>query len=287
MKVSIFPDQIALNAGPVLNAFVDSLVTDPNIEVVKNDISADVAVIWSLLWSGRMANNKKVWDIFRSQDKPVIVLEVGCLQRNITWKIGLNGVNRDAEFGNENSGDTRVNQLDLKLKPWKENGQYIIICCQHGASQQWRDMPSVQDWTLNIIDELKKHTNRKIIIRPHPRFKVIPKYNYNNVLIANPKHIAGTYDDFNFNEALENCWAVINYSSNPAIQAVLAGVPVFVSNHSYAYPMGHDINDLSKIETPVKPDRKQWLNNLSYTEWTVDEIREGLPWNRLKNYIRP
>ena len=32
------------------------------------------------------------------KNKPVIVLEVGGLKRNLTFKIGINGVNRDADF---------------------------------------------------------------------------------------------------------------------------------------------------------------------------------------------
>jgi hypothetical protein len=36
--------------------------------------TCDVAVIWSVLWQGRMAGNKKVWDDFRSQGKPVVVV---------------------------------------------------------------------------------------------------------------------------------------------------------------------------------------------------------------------
>jgi hypothetical protein len=50
------------------------------------DNTCDVAVIWSVLWQGRMAGNKKVWDDFRSQGKPVVVLEVGGLLRNIPGK---------------------------------------------------------------------------------------------------------------------------------------------------------------------------------------------------------
>ena len=30
------------------------------------------------------------------------------------------------------------------------------------------------------------------------------------------------------------------------------------------------------------PDRKHWLNKLSYCEWYIDEIEKGIPWRRLK-----
>ena len=33
------------------------------------------------------------------------------------------------------------------------------------------------------------------------------------------------------------------------------------------------------------PDRQQWANKLSYTEWWIDEIAKGLPWNRIKKRL--
>jgi hypothetical protein len=30
------------------------------------------------------------------------------------------------------------------------------------------------------------------------------------------------------------------------------------------------------------PDRQKWTNKLAYTEWFEDEIRQGLPWKRIK-----
>ena len=83
--------------------------------VVYNDPSADINVIWSVLFNGRMAGNKAVWD----QQKPTIVLEVGGIKRGTTWKVGLNGINRDAYFGPSGNDNTRASELGLKLSPWK------------------------------------------------------------------------------------------------------------------------------------------------------------------------
>jgi hypothetical protein len=66
----------------------------------KSADNADVAVIWSVLWRGRMEQYKKIWDRYRSQGKPVVV-EVGGLRRNKSFKIGINGINRDADFANQ------------------------------------------------------------------------------------------------------------------------------------------------------------------------------------------
>ena len=86
---------------------------------------ADVNVIWSVLFNGRMSPNKHIWSSCRKKNKPVIVLEVGGIKRGTTWKVGLNGINRDAEFGSNNMDSSRASEQGLLLKPWKSDGQFI------------------------------------------------------------------------------------------------------------------------------------------------------------------
>ena len=97
MKFSLYTHNGALNSKPVFEAFAQG-VSNLGHEVTYNSTDADVAVIWSVLWHGRMSANKNVWEHFVRQGKKIIVLEVGALHRGITWKVGINGINRDAIF---------------------------------------------------------------------------------------------------------------------------------------------------------------------------------------------
>ena len=72
---------------------------------------------------------------------PTVVLEVGGIQRGTTWKVGINGINRDGSFGPSNNNRSRVQQLGLNVKPWRSDGKYILICGQHDKSLQWQNMP--------------------------------------------------------------------------------------------------------------------------------------------------
>jgi hypothetical protein len=69
------------------------------------DMDADVAVIWSCLWNGRMAPNKIVYEEYRRQGKPVIILEAGALKRNITWKIAVNNITTEGHYGHTENLD--------------------------------------------------------------------------------------------------------------------------------------------------------------------------------------
>ena len=283
MKFSLWTNNGAINSKPVFSAFATSLHNNGH-DVLYNDMAGDIHVIWSVLWYGRMAPNKIVWDEAKRQGKRVIVLEVGGIQRGATWKVGLDGINREAIFGSTGNGSDRAEKLGLKLKPWKYNNEQgdIIIACQHAKSHQWRNQKSVQTWVFESIELLRQHTNRKIIVRSHPR-DPIPgiQHEFKNVRLQVPSHVPNTYDDFDFDPS--DAYGVVNWASNPATQAVMQGVPVFVGPDSLAFDVG--CTNLASINAPVMPDRTQWLNDIAYTEWTLDEIEQGIPLNRLTSFI--
>jgi hypothetical protein len=277
MKFTLFKEYGALNSKPVFDAFEKSLI-DAGHRVLDDDMHADVAVIWSVLWNGKMVGNKPIWDYFRKTSRNVIVLEVGGLQRGTTWKVGLNGINNDAYFGPAGNDNSRAAQLGLILEPWRSNGGPIYICCQHNKSLQWVNMPTIDAYLSASINTIQQHTDREIIIRPHPRCPI--SYNnseYKNVSIQQPRLINGSYDDYDLQ--YRDAWSVVNWSSNPGVEAVRKGVPAFVGPSSLACDVASQ--DLTQIEKPLMPDRQQWLNDLAHTEYTVAEIAQGIPLNRL------
>ena len=89
MRVAYFPNSSALNSAPVLEAMLSSLRRAGH-RLEENSVDADCAIIWSVLWYGRMAPNKAMYEHYRSQGKPVIVVDVGTLHRDVTWKIAVN-----------------------------------------------------------------------------------------------------------------------------------------------------------------------------------------------------
>ena len=106
MKIEIWPQYGPLNSKPIFDAFIKSLQeAGEQLYINKGADNADVAVIWSVLWRGRMQEYHRIWNDYRNRGKPVVVLEVGGLRRNKSFKIGINGINRDADFANQNFDD--------------------------------------------------------------------------------------------------------------------------------------------------------------------------------------
>jgi hypothetical protein len=172
-------------------------------QIIEASYDADAALIWSVLWNGRMSRNQNVWKHYRSKNKPVIVIEVGGLVRNVTWRLSINGITRSAIFPKVEKLDyNRPKMLNLSILPW-HTGDYVLICGQHGKSEQWVNMSPMNEYFKQTVLDIRKHTNRPIVIRSHPRFRENIFFNVdkeffdqNKIEWNIPKHIQKTYDSF-------------------------------------------------------------------------------------------
>jgi hypothetical protein len=281
MKFSLWTNHGALNSKPVFDAFANG-AKSLGYDVAWNDPVSDVDVIWSVLWNGRMAKNKDIWDRNLAQSKPTLVLEVGGIKRGTTWKVGLNGINRDAYFGPGDNDSTRSSSLGLSVKPWRTNGEFILIAGQHEKSEQWRNQPRMSRWVMETIESIQAQTDRPILFRPHPRCRLEAiETQYKNVYRQEPRQIPGSYDDFDM--GFDNVYCTVSWTSNPGIHSVINGIPAYTSTSSLAWPVS--IKSLTNLDNPLLPDRQQWLNDYAWTEFTVEEISQGLPLKRLTNKL--
>ena len=272
--------QTALNAKPVLSAFLQSC-HGQGIRAVENSLDADAAVIWSVLWNGRMLKNKEVYEHYRQQGKPVIIIDVGALHRNITWKIAINNINAFGIYGHtENLDYDRPKKLNIKINPYVKKSDAILIAAQHSKSLQVSNLQSVKQWISDTVADLRKFTDREIVVRPHPRSPLaLLSFPEKNVLVKQPVLLPSTYDSFNIDY---NYYAVVNYNSGPGIQSALNSCPTIVDSSSLAYPVS---NNIKNIDNLVDKDRQQWLVEIAHTEYTVNEIADGLWFKRLEQYL--
>jgi len=276
MRFKIYRENGALNSGPILDAFAAGLTRQGHTIVNNNE---DVGVIWSVLWQGRMRPNKAIYESFRKLNKPIIIIEVGNLKRGITWRICLNHINGLGKFGNEIDLDPQRPQLlNISLQPIKDRRKgEILIACQHSASLQWDTQPSIEEWVRQTISQIKKYSTRKIVVRPHPRSPIREKFV--DAVIELPRKIENSYDDFNIDY---NYHCVINHNSGPAVQAAINGTPIICDSSSLAFSVSEKWENL---ENPQLLDREDWFLKLTHTEWTVEEIAQGIPIKRLEKDI--
>lgn len=276
IKFKLYRQFGALNSKPVFDAFETGIKLLGH-QIVDN--GEDVPVIWSVLWNGRMAPNKDIYYSSRSVGKPVVILEVGNLKRNHTWRICVNHTTGLGYFGNDKDLDSdRPKKIGINLNDYREKRKpEILIATQHYKSQQWDGQPSIDQWLQELILKIRENSDRKIIVRPHPRSGL--RLSGKNYKIQTPKKIASTYDNFDIDYDY-HCF--INSNSGPAIQAAIDGSPIVCDVSSLAYPVS---TRLENIENPILPDRDDWLINLCHTEWFIEEISRGIPLKRIENFL--
>jgi len=171
--------------------------------------------------------------------------------------------------------------LGISLKPWRKDGNHILICLQRNGGWSMRGL-NVMDWLNKTIAEIRKYSpTRPIIVRAHPGDKKSRTYlriNQPNVQISRAPRLT---DD------LKNAWATIVYNSSPAVASSIEGVPVFLTDpqpqHSQAFAVSN--TDISKIENPNMPERQEWIEKLSMCHWNFDELKNGSAWKFFRNYV--
>lgn len=272
MHFRLYREYGALNSPPVFDAF------EQGARSLGYGISmsgASIPVIWSVLWKNRMSGSQQV---YRTNPNSIII-EVGNLIRGTSWRIGLRNINALGIFGNDRDLDpSRPEKLGVFLGAVQQTRRpEILIACQHQDSLQWQGQPSMAQWVENTVKEIRKYSDRKIVIRPHPRSPISVKIP--GVEIELPNKISGSYDDFDIDY---NYHCVVNYNSGPSVQAAIHGVPIICDNTSLA---GEISEKMENIENPRLPDRQDWFLKLCHTEWTVEEIRAGIPLKRLERLI--
>lgn len=275
-SVAIFPSQSALNSTPVLTA-MRSALKQAGVQVQENHRDSDAALIWSVLWHGRMKANREIYEHYRARGRPVIVVDIGALYRGDTWKVAVNHVNRQGYYGHEQDLDwDRPLKLKISLAQPVGTQPHICIAAQHERSLQVADLPAQGEWVMQQIQAVRNWSDRPILVRPHPRSPLrLPRLPA-GVIIEQPRPVANTYDSFNMHF---DCHAVINHCSGPGIQAAIAGCRPVVSEQSLAWPVSVQLQD---IERPYHVDRDRWLVEICHTEYTLEELKQGLWLRRIE-----
>ena len=189
-------------------------------------------------------------------------------------QVGYDGIKRNAKFYAKGSSLDRWVALESELKPWREDtykGQHILIIGQHeiGISTQHLD---IIGWWEDTISFIKRATDRPIKFRPHPNQTKFPRGDYQLT------------QETTIEEDLQNCWCAVARTTNGAVDAIINGIPVITPDHAC---MAYDVSShfITEILDPVKPDRTKWLAELGYSQWTIREMQNGLPWKHLRRFL--
>lgn len=206
----------------------------------------------------------------------------------------------DGLFGNTNSPPDRWKQFQkdtgIVIKDWNSPGDHILIMGQKegdsSLNKLYEKHDSFYDWVENIIIDIRKYSDRKIVIRPHPRnlghgVKLAKKLSnrYRDIIVSEDIESDGISGGASLERDLARAYCVITYNSLSAVEAVTRGIPTYAfDDGSMIWPIAH--KDITQIENlKYDTDITQWCYDIAYTQWTIEENRKGISWAHLKPLV--
>jgi hypothetical protein len=158
----------------------------------------------------------------------------------------------------------------------KENeGCYILYAGSSNKYNIFMDLDEPTTYAENIVQELRKHTDRPIIYRPKPSWddrKPIPQTIY----------MGGRKTKFH-TLLKKDIYALITHSSNAALEANFYGIPTIVLGEGIARPVSStSIKDINNLYRPSLEEKHSLGRSLSYFQWKLEEIAAGDMWQNLK-----
>jgi len=170
--------------------------------------------------------------------------------------------------------------LELSLKDWRSNGKHILLACQRNGGWSMQNL-KVTDWISSTVTELRKHTDRPIIVRGHPGDKQAIRY-------LKQKGVDWTLSkNDKLAQDLDNAWATITYNSSPGVASAIEGIPLFVTDPNPKISQAYEVanTDLSQIENAKGFERRSWLQKLSMCHWSFEELETGAAWKHFRQFI--
>ena len=171
--------------------------------------------------------------------------------------------------------------LGITVKDYRKNGDYILLCLQRNGGWSMKGM-DVMEFCHRTIRDIKKFTDRPIVVRGHPGDGKVNQYLKLNIpgVSISPKGTPIEHD-------LKNAWATAIYNSSPGVASLIEGVPVFQIDRDAGFSMYSEVanTSLKRLEDPKLYDRQEWLERIAMCHWSFEETTSGEAWELMKQYV--
>lgn len=232
----------------------------------------------------------EVWKKAKEQNKRMIVLDTGVIgyNRNIGrnsqdyYQLSFDCIKNLGRYYTENSPPDRFNRFRRPIMPWQkfnnEGNVLLIGQVRYGIASQHID---IQKWYRIVYETVMNTANPpfrgRIGFRNHPNGQPIKD-------ILNKCSKLKELQPRSYRHDLLSSTCTITFSSQAAIESVIMGVPVVACSKVC---LGYEFMGigLAKFQRPAEFPREQWLYNLAYTQYNVEEMAEGLAWDMLRPHV--
>lgn len=221
-----------------------------------------------------------------------VVLDTGYLNKSATdlrtsyFSFGFDGIKGFGDYCNSNSDDKRLRKLDIEIKDWiSQDSDNILVGMinDHGWNSALYNNKS---WLTAVGDYILENTDKNVWFKKHPnRFQsFVESMNFKKMKKKWPERVF-MLDFQTLPYILKSVSSCIVSGSNLSMDAIVNGIPTTsFSPYNIANPVCS--SGFDGLNKPHTPDRTQFLQDISYAQWTMSEIESGEAWNHLRPFAQ-
>ena len=263
-------------------AAIDSIDTEGGINYTTKGLNYDEYLQAFMLGCGGVLSD---WESEKEKTNPLVIRGLGGGSRKAIlhcWETDRPFYAIDTGyFGNagskakiwhrvtknalQNSGPI-IDRPDDRLKKFKYNkfkgGNKILLVPPSDKVMRLFKQSDPEIWVENVIEELKKHTDRPIEIRLKPT--------------RNERITTNTIES----ALADNVHCLITYNSIAALESLMVGVPAIALGPNCATVLCNtSLEQVEHLNRPSEEEMYSLMKHLSYCQFTREEMINGYAWS--------
>lgn len=196
-----------------------------------------------------------------------VYADMGYWNRNVYWRFAANGWSPVSSMRRGMPSD-RLERLGVQIMP-SHGGDYVLVlgtsaksCADHGMKYM--------EWERKVCAALVKD-GANVLYRPKPKDK-----------LARPIEGTEMVQSVPFSELLTGAKMVVAHHSNGCVEAVAAGCAVHCQ---YGAASLVSVPLAAWRDPPEITGRKEFLSDVAYTQWTIEEMKSGAAWQHMREGV--
>jgi len=146
----------------------------------------------------------------------------------------------------------KLKPISIHLEKYRNSGDDILVLPPTDAICRLYHYGNTDEWIFKTCQEIKKHTDRKIIIKKKDDTTSLEKY-------------------------FSKTYCMISSQTTAVISGLLNGIPSICEDISFATPVSKvNISDINNLHYPTKDELENWVNSLLSAQFSLDEIENGV-----------
>lgn len=207
---------------------------------------------------GFQAVMHEAWDRWPER---VLHVDAGFWSRETHNKLALGG--RWSPLTGRDYDDRRFRHHAVTVALTRKPGSTILVCGMSAkAAGSWGMNP--EEWERDAVSRLRSVGAREVIYRPKPTW-------------PDARAIKGsTFDrSSGVDQTMRRVHGVVSHHSNAAIDALAAGLPIYVEIRISRPLSVPQLEDIVGATAPDQATRQRFLNEIAYHQWTLAELSSG------------